>query len=54
MSAELRARVTAAAAALADYRTAGEMDMVDRALWAERLAAELGGLLGAIDTEDAP
>lgn len=38
MSADLTARRTAAAAALADYRRAGDMDMIDRALWAGRLA----------------
>jgi hypothetical protein len=53
MSAELTARRTAAAAALADYRGNDDMDAIDRALWAERLAAELDGLLAAIDAEGA-
>ena len=53
MSPELAARVTAAVAALADYRRNADMDMVGRALWAERLAVELQGLLGALIIEDA-
>jgi hypothetical protein len=53
MSADLSARRTAAAAALADYRNANA-DMMGRALWADRLAVELGGLLDALNREDAP
>jgi hypothetical protein len=51
--AELAARRTAAAAVLADYQhqaTAG--DVVDRALWAARLADMLTYVLTALDAED--
>jgi hypothetical protein len=53
VSADLSARCTAAAAALADYRAGGEMDMMDRALWAGRLAAELAALLAGVAEDDA-
>lgn len=53
MSAELSARRTAARAALADYRR-NNLDMIGRALWADRLAVELGGLLDLLSAEAAP
>jgi hypothetical protein len=53
MSAELSARRTAARAALTDYRHS-DTDMIGRALWADRLAVELGGLLELLDQAAAP
>jgi hypothetical protein len=54
MSADLTARRTAAAAALADYRRESDgLDMTGRALWAERLASLLGLVLDELDRADA-
>lgn len=51
--AELAARRTAAAAALADYRRETEdADMMDRALWAARLADMLMFVLFELDALD--
>jgi hypothetical protein len=60
MSAELAARVTAAAAVLADYRRAADEWIEDETLtvprpnyarWAFRLAGELRALLACLDRE---
>jgi len=54
VSAELLARRAAARAALGDYRNASpDLDMTDRALWAARLATELGSVLDELDRADA-
>lgn len=53
MSAELAARRTAAAAAVADYkRAAGTADAADIAIWAARLADMLTYLLDELDGGD--
>jgi len=55
VTAELSARRTAARAALADYQRASnahELDMMARAVWAERLAGLLGGVLDELDRID--
>jgi hypothetical protein len=53
MSAEMAARRTAAAAALADFRRESDAFGVDGAL-VYRLAAELGSVLDQLEAEDAP
>lgn len=54
MSAELSARRTAAAAVLGDYqRETTTADVMDRALWAARLADMLSYLLGELNALDA-
>jgi hypothetical protein len=52
MSPELAARVTAARAALADYRADTDVDMIGRALWAGQLAGVLGPVLDELDRID--
>ena len=52
MSAELQARITAAAAVLADYqRQAPTADVAERAMWGARLADMLAIVLAALDVE---
>jgi hypothetical protein len=56
VNAELSARRAAARAALSDYRQQSDahaLDMMDRAVWAERLAGLLGPLLDEVDRLDA-
>ena len=54
MSAELSARRTAAAAVLADYRCEAQTaDLMDRALWAARLADMLMFVLFELSALDA-
>lgn len=53
MGAELSARRTSARAALADYQRESEgLDMLGRALWAQRLATDLGLVLDELDRTD--
>ena len=60
MSAELAARRTAAAAALADFRremdkyidSKGAVPRPDMSTWAWRLSSELGSVLQRLDVED--
>ncbi len=53
MGAELSARRTCARAALTDYlNESGGLDMLGRALWAQRLATELGLVLDELDRTD--
>jgi hypothetical protein len=53
VSAELLARRAAARAALADYlNSSPDLDMMGRALWAARLATELGSVLDELDRVD--
>jgi hypothetical protein len=48
VTAEMRARLTAAAAVLADYKRAAESaDTAERAMWGARLADMLEYVLGA-------
>jgi len=55
VNAELAALRTAARAALADYQRGSvshELDMMARAVWAERLAGLLGPVLDELDRID--